>query len=80
MGPALTIADRAYAPKPGAPARPAMGSLPAAGWRKKNTGEALLTQNRKHYRAMSSLQHELFFDPYRADPRSQALLQRMDLV
>src|SRR6266496_3798976 len=25
------------------------GSLPAAGWRKKNTGEALLTQNRKHY-------------------------------
>src|SRR5438552_9836776 len=26
------------------------GSLPAAGWRKKNTGEALLTQNRKHYR------------------------------
>jgi hypothetical protein len=27
-----------------------------------------------------ALQHELFFDHYRADPRFQALLQRMDLA
>jgi hypothetical protein len=51
MATAGTIASRAYAPKPGAPARPAIvrqACQQLAGG-KNNTGEALLTQNRKHY-------------------------------
>src|SRR5580693_8379667 len=51
VGPAGTIAGRAYAPKPGAPARPAIvreACQQLAGERR-TTGEALLTQNRKHY-------------------------------
>ena len=50
MATAGTIASRAYAPKPGAPARPAIvrkACQQLAGG--KNTGETLLTQNRKHY-------------------------------
>jgi len=51
VGPAGTIADRAYAPKPGAPARPAIvreACQQLAGG-ENSTGETLLTQNRKHY-------------------------------
>jgi hypothetical protein len=50
MATAGTIASRAYAPKPGAAARPAIvrkACQQLAGG--KNTGETLLTQNRKHY-------------------------------
>src|SRR5258708_27827785 len=53
VGPAGTIANRAYAPKPGAPARPAIvrkACQQLAGG-ENSTGEALLTQNRKHYRS-----------------------------
>jgi hypothetical protein len=51
MDPAGTIADRAYAPKPGAPARPAIvreACQQLAGG-ENSTGETLLTQNQKHY-------------------------------
>jgi len=51
MEPAGTIADRAYAPKPGAPARPAIvreARQQLAGG-ENSTGETLLTQNRKHH-------------------------------
>ena len=51
MATAGTIASRAYAPKPGAPALPAIvrkACQQLAGG-KNNTGETLLTQNRKHY-------------------------------
>jgi hypothetical protein len=53
MEPAGTIADRAYAPKPGAPARPAIVRCKklASGWLAEvEPGETLLTQKRKHYR------------------------------
>ena len=52
VGPALTIADRAYAPKPGAPARPAIvreACQQLAGERRTLEKRYLLTQNRKHY-------------------------------
>jgi hypothetical protein len=52
MEPAGTIADRAYAPKPGAPARPAIVRCKklASGWLAEvEPGETLLTQKRKHY-------------------------------
>src|SRR2546423_4716119 len=51
MATAGTIASRAYAPKPGAPARPAIvgkACQQLAGG-KNSTGETLLTQNWKHY-------------------------------
>jgi hypothetical protein len=51
MATAGTIASQAYAPKPGAPARPAIvrkACQQLAGG-ENNTGETLLTQNRKHY-------------------------------
>jgi len=56
VGPAGTIANRAYAPKPGAPARPAIvreACQQLAGG-ENSTGETLLTQNRKHYQSSIS--------------------------
>jgi hypothetical protein len=55
MEPAGTIADRAYAPKPGAPARPAIVRCKklASGWLAEvEPGETLLTQKWKHYQVV----------------------------
>jgi hypothetical protein len=61
MATAGTIASRAYAPKPGAPARPAIvgkACQQLAGG--KNTGETLLTQNWKHYQKFRAVQADPF--------------------
>jgi hypothetical protein len=53
VGPAVTIANRAYAPKPGASARPAIvrEACQRLAGGENSTGETLLTQNQKHYLA-----------------------------
>jgi len=42
--------------------------------------EALDLAHRHHQRMLLDIQILPFFDPYRADPRFQALLQRMNLA
>jgi len=72
MEPAGPIADRAYAPKPGAPARPAIvreARQPLAGV-ENSTGETLLTQNRKHYQTFSAANVHLNEKPMRRSASS----------
>jgi len=42
--------------------------------------EALIGAYEQRYAHLSLIQYNRFFDPYRADPRYQALLQRMNLA